>query len=96
MSGIWPGSPALATHSAYGHLKPPAGISRIHVCFGYRRSVTVENFSGSHGGFEVAFKGQCSACSKFLPIGYCTVLTFFFFFFLMYVSQAPVRKGTLD
>lgn len=50
-------------------------------------SVTAENFLGSDGGFEVAFKGQGSACSKFVPIGKMQFLDIF----LMHLAQAIVK-----
>lgn len=55
-------------------------------------SVAAENFLDSDGGFQVAFKGQYSACSKFLPIGQMQ----FLHIFLMHLAQAIVRKETLD
>lgn len=84
----------LSTHGAYWHLKPLTDTLgfHVHVCFGYRMSVTAENFLDSDGGFQVAFKGQYSACSKFLPIGQMQ----FLHIFLIHLAQAIVRKETLD
>lgn len=56
-------------------------------------SAAAGNYFGSERGFQVAFKGHCCVCSKFLPIcSFHNLNTSF----LMHLSQAILRKGALD